>query len=421
MNLRSGGDSSLVTAPQLDLQGAKLPLLLWVTLVVTLVLASLEGYLQDVSFQLSKVAPILFLAVYAVHRIWGSRPIGVSHPVTWCVAGLMPVLLASSALNADNGYAMAYLLRWLPFLLLVLALTDVLVHDIEPWVALYALVAGATLASCGALVSFVFLGSPRATGPMEDPNDLAYVLTAAVPIVLLAVARSRHRWARVGWGLVLALLLTGTAATVSRGGALAVAAVLIWLAVRTVVPKRFLSIGLVLLVAVAVPLVLMAQDVVEKAVAQKQFIADSNVETRLMRWQASARMLGDHLLLGVGPGGFRDSYIEYSHFAELAHPNPVAHQMYLEVGAELGLLGLVIFLAAIVAAIVASEQAVRARRAVGAGPTDRLLLAALAVQGSLLAVCISSIFLSQQYYMQLWAGLAIAAAIHVRTTREAAA
>ena len=391
--------------------------ILRVTLVATLALAPLEGYLQDVDANLGKVAPALFLLAWFLNRSVHDRRIGVSHPVTWCAVGLIPLVLASTAVNLDNGHALAYAVRWLPFLLLVVALVDVLTHDVDVWMALYALVAGAAASALGAVVSFAFLGSPRATGPLEDPNDLAYVITAAVPIVLLAVRKAVRPAVAVAWGAVLALLLVGALATLSRGGILATTAVLLWALLRGLVPIRFLAAAGALLAALAAPILLLAQDVVQQALDQKEYIAATNVDTRLLRWQAAARMLADNPVLGVGPGGFRTGYVEYSRFAELAERTPVAHEMYLEVGAELGAVALLLFVGGIAAALVASEQAVRRRRADGAADRDPRVLAALAVQGSLLAVCVCSVFLSEQYYMPLWAGLSIAAAVDLRSRR----
>jgi putative inorganic carbon (hco3(-)) transporter len=395
------------------------PVLLRVTLVATLALASLEGYLQHLHPDASKVAPALFMLVWAVERLKSRRTIGVSHPVVWCCLGLLAVILISTAANLGDGTGALYLVRWLPFLVLVVALTDVLANDVSPWLGLHALLGGAALAGLGAVVSFAFLGAPRATGPLEDPNDLAHVLVAALPIALVAARRARLPAATLGWGLVAALLLVGAAATLSRGGGLAIAAVVLWAALRRVVQARLVGAVAVLAVLLAGPLLLVASDVLDKAVAQKEFVAGYNVDTRLQRWEAAARMLGDNLLLGVGPGGFRTHYVEYSAFAELSEPRPVAHQMYLEVGAELGLPGLTVFLGVILAGFVATETTVRRRRTSAYESDDPLLLAAFAVQGSLVAICVTSFFLSEQYYMPLWAGLAVAAAADIRSRREA--
>lgn len=406
-----GGRRALDSRPQL------VPSLLQSTLLATLALAPLEGYLQAVNGQLSKLAPALFLLVWVVHRLLNNRPFGVSHPVVWWSLGLMSLVLASSAVHIDQTFTIVYLARWIPFLIFVVALADVVAHEVAPWTALLALVAGAAASALGAVISFVFFEAPRATGPMTDPNDLAYVLTAAVPIMLLSGWRSKS--ARSAWvsGVVIALLLVGAAATLSRGGGLATALVLVWALARGLIPARLAAAALGLLGSLGMAILLLAQPAVEQAIDQKEYIAGTNVDTRLLRWHAAARMLGDNLLLGVGPGGFREKYVQYSRLAELAEQQPVAHQMYLEVGAELGLIALVCFLGAILGALVATEKAVRRCQSVRTSANEDLRLAALATQGSLLAICASSMFLSEQYYLALWAALGIAAAVDWRTRR----
>ncbi|PRY18427.1 O-antigen ligase [Kineococcus rhizosphaerae] len=385
------------------------------SLLATLALAPLEGYLLAVNPNLSKLAPALFLVTWVVHRVFGGRAIGTSHPVTWCALTLLVLVLASAAVNLDNGWALVYTVRWAPFLVLTVAMVDVLTHDVHPWAALAAFLTGAASCGVGALVSFLFLGDARATGPLDDPNDLAYVLTAAVPVAIVALVHLKDsRWKLLAAPALLVLVL-GAAATLSRGGAIAVTVVLLWALARRLVRVRTAALCAVLLALAAVPAFDLVRNVIDGALAQKQYIASTNIETRQLRWLAAARMMGDHPLLGVGPGGFRTGYVSYGRLAELDALTPVAHEMYLEVGAELGVIALLVFLAAIAAGFLASEAAVRNRGADSAGRRDRLRLAALAAQGSLLAVCTSSIFLSEEYYMPLWAALAITAAVHRRS------
>jgi O-antigen ligase len=139
---------------------------------------------------------------------------------------------------------------------------------------------------------------------------------------------------------------------------------------------------------------------------EKVYIAQTNVDSRLVRWQAALRMLAEHPVLGVGPGGFRREYVDVSRMAELDQPSPVAHSMYLEVAAELGVVGLLLFVGIITVALVSSQRAVR----LGA---DRSTAAA--IQASLLAMLVAAAFLSEQYYMSLWAVIAIACGLHLRT------
>lgn len=388
--------------------------LLALTLAATLASAQVEGYLQQVHPALAKLAPGLFLLTWLGHRVLTGRPVGTRHPMVTAVGVLAVVVLISTALHADNPYTLVILIRWLPFLLLTVALVDVLAHDVAPGVALNALVAGALVAAAGALFSFVVLDDARASGPLEDPNDLAYVLTAAAPIVLIRLGVARGRRA-VLLAAALALLLAGSAVTVSRGGALAILSTLVLVTWRRLVPARLLAAGAALLAVLATGVLLIAADQVDTAVSQKQYIASTNIETRTLRWQAALRMLAANPVFGTGPGGAATNYVEYSGFAELAEQNPVTHQMYLEVGAELGIAGLAPFLALILGAAVATELSIRRLRRAHASPTDPLLLAAFATQASLLALCTASMFLSQEFYMPLWAALAAATALEIRT------
>lgn len=174
-------------------------------------------------------------------------------------------------------------------------------------------------------------------------------------------------------------------------------------------PRRVLLVaGGAVLVAAAVAAVVLGP-LVATALEQKGNVGASNVDTRALRWQVGLSMLPEHPLLGVGPGGFRSNYVAVSGNAELAEQTPVAHNMYVEVAAELGLVGFGAFVATIVAALVAVERAIRR------GGDRRL---GLAVQAGLIAVLIASTFLSEQYYMPLWSAIAVACALDLRTERQ---
>jgi putative inorganic carbon (HCO3(-)) transporter len=387
---------------------------LTVFLVLMLALSPLEGYLQMVNGTLSKAAPGAFLLVWAADRAWNRRPFGTGHPIVAVAGALFVVVLLSAMANLSNEQTTFGMTRWLPYLVLSVALVDVLTHDVAPSTALTALVLGATVAAGGALFSFVFQNDPRASGPLDDPNDLAYVLAAAVPIVLARLGRATGHRLLVLLA-VATLLVAGTAATVSRGGALAILSVLVWIAVRRVLPVRLMAWGAVAVIVVGGIGALLAAPQIRTALEQKTYIAATNVETRQLRWEAALRMLADHPVTGVGPAGFPANYLEYSGFAELAERTPVTHEMYLEVGAELGAPGLLLFLGLIALAAVGTELTVR-RLHRSHGPDDEdLRLAAYGAQGSLLAICMASSFLSEEYYMPLWAALSIGAALELRT------
>ena len=82
---------------------------------------------------------------------------------------------------------------------------------------------------------------------------------------------------------------------------------------------------------------------------------DPSINTRLLIWRNTYQMIKDKPLLGLGIGTFKMNYLDYQ--AEFLKNNPDyikywtfprdAHNEYLQIGAELGLLGLGIFIAII--------------------------------------------------------------------------
>lgn len=373
----------------------------------TVALAPVEGYLTAVQSQLGKVAPALLTLTWLAVRLRRRQP-PLPTPLHAVLALLAAVLAATAALHSAGPFSAEYTVRWLPFLVITAALADVASREVPIRWLLLAAAAGATVAGGGALFSLVVGGEARASGPQPDPNDLAYFLVAAVP--LLAALHRRGR------GAVLAvagiMLVAGATATFSRGGALGLAAATGWLLLRRVLPWRVLAAVVASVAGLGLAVLLFAGPQLDRALQEKKYIAASNVDTRELRWQAAARMLTAHPVLGVGPGGFREHYAAESHDAEVDEQTPVAHNMYLEVAAELGLPGFALFAGVIGTAAVASERT--ARRA-GPGPRRT---EAVAIQASLLAVLVTSTFLSEQYYLPLWSLAALAVAAEARIRRE---
>lgn len=373
----------------------------------TVALAPVEGYLAAVHRDLGKVPAGLLLVVWAAVRLRQRRP-PAWHPVHLLLAALTALLLTSAAVHAGEPFTAEYTARWLPFLALTVVLADLAAREAGVRPLLVAAVAGAGAAGAGALYS-VAAGASRASGPLPDPNDLAFVLVAALPLVAAALPDRPSTRDKLLAAVGSALLVAGAAATFSRGGALALAAATGWLLWRRVLPPRVLACAVGAVAAAGAAVALLAGPLLAKSLREKSFIAEANVDTRQVRWQAAARMLGEHPVLGVGPGGFRSEYVAASHNAEPAEPTPVAHNMFLEVAAEFGLPALVLFLGLVAAAMLATERAARI------GPDRRT---AVATQASLVAVLVAATFLSEQYYLPLWLLVAVAVAADPRARHD---
>ncbi len=383
-------------------------LLLHAAVVLVVVTAPIEGYLIDLHPQLGKLPAIVLMATWAGVRIRQRRVSPA--PVYLLLAGLAGIVLLSTATHLIAPFSIEYAIRWLPFLVVSALLIDIVATEVSVRVVFVAALAGASIAAVGALISVFVSGDLRAAGPLEDPNDLAYVLTAALPLATACLPAGRT--VPLFWRLLPAasavLLVAGAAVTLSRGGLLAVCAAALWLVARRNLSLRAAGGLCGAVVAVAALVWLFAGSLVTAALGQKTYIAESNIDQRLIRWRAAIEMAGTHPVLGVGPGGFRSEYLPTSHVAEIEELTPVTHNMYLEVAAELGIIGFALFIALIVGAFVYSERALR----LGA---DRR--GVVATQAALLAVVVSSVTLSEEYYLPLWSMIAVAYALHLRASR----
>lgn len=379
--------------------------LLRVLACATVFLAPLEGYLLQWHGHLAKLTPALLVVAWAAVRA-RQRRLPEPHPVHALLALLAVVLLVSWARHASGPFALEYAVRWLPFLVVAVVLVDVAAREVPVRWVLAAAVAGAVVAAVGGLHSLFAAGQPRATGPLEDPNDLAYFLVAALP--LLVAMPNRGRAATAALACAATVLAAGAAATFSRGGALALTAAAGWLLARRALPPRALLAAGTALAVLGLGAALVAGPALDRALREKTHIASTNVDTRELRWQAAVRMVAEHPVLGVGPGGFRAGYPAASHNAEVDEQTPVAHNMYLEVAAELGLPGFALFAGLLVLTAVTSERVLRTT----ADPRP-----VVAVQASLIAVAVASTFLSQQYYLPLWSLVAVVAAADLRLRR----
>ena len=282
------------------------------------------------------------------------------------------------------------------------------------WVA-YGIVAGATLAAGYGLATTPNLSGAatsitstddlnRVSGTIGDPNQLASVLVVGVVISFaLALDRLRPSPARlitVGSAL---LCLAVIFATVSRGGIVALATALI-ASVALGGPRKG---GMALLASFAV-LVSLAYFAFAASPAQLDRLITTDGGTgRTDIWKIGWRMVDDKPFHGVGAGNFSVSSIHYL----LVEPGAlerdefivtepkVAHNMYLEVLAETGIVGLVLFLVILAMCIYAF---IRAASIFDRADEDGLALITRGFVVGLIAILAADFFLSDEFGKLLW-------------------
>ena len=252
-----------------------------------------------------------------------------------------------------------------------------------------------------------------------DANDLALLLACCVPL-WIALLRRPERWLRLLAAVSLGVLMLTMVKTGSRGGFLGlIAAGLFMLFGFTTVSKktRIAAVG-----AVVIVFVLVANDTYWHMMASllnpsSDYNWSGNSDTgRMEIWKRGMGYMFSHPLTGVGARAFPVAEGELSIAAQLQEVGigmkwSAAHNSFVEIGAELGVGGLICFVGMLIAAFAALRSTVRACRRLG--PAGRRPAeVAQALMGTLVAFCVSGFFLSQAYsaFLYTTVGLVVALA-----------
>lgn len=260
--------------------------------------------------------------------------------------------------------------------------------------------------------------SNRAGGPIGEPNRYAQILLVLLPLAYVRAKMGGSRRTILWAAACGSFILAGVLLTYSRGAfvtLLALVAILMAarvLRVRTVA----LAVGAMLLAVLALApgyALRMAslQDAPGLLDGARESSSEMVMRSRLTETLAAWHVFADHPILGVGPGQYAPIYsTQYMRNPDIAYklidrPRR-AHNLYFELAAETGILGLGAFLA-----IVGTIQ-LRLWRAWRRWRNERQDLAGLALGFfvSISGYLVSAVFLHLSYQRYYWLLLGLAAA-----------
>ena len=333
-----------------------------------------------------------------------------SHPAFLLVLFmLVGWVLTSVAWSEDSGAALASFTRWLPnVLLFVIVFAGVRTREQLYWV-LGAFVVGAFVS---AIYGLIVPAPPSDFGRLEgaggDPNETAAALVAAAALsVALAVCWRGKPFLRLMAIVIAPLCAFASLLTLSRGGLVAFGAALI--AAVLMAGRRRTQMLLVAVVSVSLVVGYFAFFAPASAVERVTEVHGGTGRTDI--WKVGLRMVNGAPLQGVGAGNFPIVSIHYliapgallrDDF--IVQTPKVAHNTYLEVLAELGIVGLTLFLIVIFFAIGCAVRAARYAARLKDREIDILARALVVALASLLA---ANFFISREYSKQLWLLLAL--------------
>jgi O-antigen ligase len=349
-----------------------------------------------------------------------------AHPAFGYLLLALVAWMAVTVLWAENpGHALSALYRWvLQITLFLIAFTAVRRRNHAVWVVAAFLV-GATVSAAYGLA---FPAPPQSAedvsrlgGAGIDPNQLATVMVAGLPLAAaFAVGWKRQPGVRLLALGVMAFCALSVFLSLSRTGLVALAVALI---ATVLVAGRWRTPAVLLLVSVSV--VAFGYFSFYASADQRERISATDGGTgRSDIWTVGWRMVEANPLQGVGVGNFSNSSIHYLlapgsiRRDEFIVDDPkVAHNVYLEVLAEIGIPGLLAFVAVLLFALVCTVRAAADFRRSGDLQME-VLARGLCV--ALVGTFAANFFISGQFSKQLWILLALGPAMLqvARSARE---
>jgi putative inorganic carbon (HCO3(-)) transporter len=239
-------------------------------------------------------------------------------------------------------------------------------------------------------------------------NSLAGYLNLVIPFAIVCAVLAKDRGLKF-LGLVCACVASvAVFLTQSRGGLLALAGVLI-IAVWLLVPRLITRIEF--LCGGALACILLFAPLLSHFERLQGGVDDLG---RLDLWQTAATLFLDHPLLGVGYGNYRSLF---SDFVPGAVPGTVdAHNLYLQLLAETGLVGFLSFMALLGGFLLLSLKSIREQ-----DPLSRII--AFGVCGAIAATLIHGMVdylfnFSPQFGALFWLVLGLGSHIMSGITRK---
>lgn len=260
--------------------------------------------------------------------------------------------------------------------------------------------------------------SARHSGTEADVNFWARTLVLFSPFGL-SLAMGCHALRRWMWFLATAVLAGGVYLTQSRGGLLALAAAIVtWsvLYVRSLVRVGVVVAALSAVAIAVVPGVGARLSTLTSVNSGNVATTDQSLVDRAAVQRVGWAMAAHAPFLGVGPGNFTVAEPDYRRrIAPELSQITAPHNIYLEMLAEGGVIGLTGWLALYGAALFAATRAlVLLRRLDARGPPSNATLLSIATLSALLAWALASLVLHLADFPILLIIMGLAAALDAR-------
>jgi len=330
------------------------------------------------------------------------------------ISSLLVSMLFSTQLEA-GGPLLVLTVKWLLFFLLMANIVRTRNHVIL--ISVFV-VLGAALSGFAAVWDFMHEGTPvtlravfRAAGLAGNPNELAIVMVTALPISIYMLGVVRSIPARLFFIALTLTLVGANLVTLARTGLIVM--VIILLTIAVIERRRKLGRFLILAFVLGLPL-LIPRGFWFRFAATGLLKGEFSTLVRTGAMKAGLIMFTENPITGVGFGTYMGKSTQYG---DIIFPL-VAHNMFLQVLAESGLLGLGAMLFLVWSTFRAMKLAGRAAKE---GSPLRYLARGymLAYVSFLLCGLLTSIQMNQSFWFMPAASIFLLRAARAEASREA--
>jgi O-antigen ligase len=267
-------------------------------------------------------------------------------PQSVMVLAFFGACLLSTPTAIWPGHAFDETLEVGKIILVYVLLENVVTSESRLRIVMLALVIGGIFPAIGTINNYragILVEHSRAAwrGIFGNPNEVAYGLIILVPIGLVLAGRSGRLLKTAIWS-ILAVYMVAIFLTFSRGGLIGLFGVLGLMGWKHKSAVIRIGMAIALLGGFAV----IGMFWTRSSGGFTDMKNDGSVRERMVTLQAGARMFLHNPLVGIGPG---DSSVAYALYAGKeanchCHDQLVVHNAYIQVLAELGLVGAIPFM-----------------------------------------------------------------------------
>ncbi len=335
------------------------------------------------------------------------------------LAAFTTVILLSCAAAVYPGFAFKTVNLWFSWLLVIYIISSsadneekliLLIGAFILWNFKMSFSAFRSWASVG--FQFRAWGVAGAPGWFTNSGEFGIEMCVFFPIAvyfLIGLQPFLVRWKKWFLAFVAVTAVVGMAACTSRGAVLGGAAVGLWFLWRS--PKRVAGFFYITVLSVIMWVLLP-----ERSKARFSTMGEDNTSiSRMTYWKDAIEIGNQHPLLGIGYDNWMPYYTKYY--------NPegqLPHNIFLEAFAEMGYLGLIVFVALIVYVFWENARTRRITRREGSNPNRFIYYMAYGFDGALIGYLVSGFFVTVLFYPYFWVNMAFTMGLAMVARKPAA-